>query len=113
MAEYIDRNLCELLAEYDQYYTLVVPLSKIRKLPAADVAPVVHETPVLRYRPERHERYEPCGMNENGETIYLRRTFVDEKSYAMYCPACGRRLCSRFKDFCPNCGAKMDGEEIN
>ena len=42
MAEYIDRNLCELLAEYDQYYTLVVPLSKIRKLPAADVAPVVH-----------------------------------------------------------------------
>lgn len=41
MAEYIDRNLCELLAEYDQYYTLVVPLSKIRKLPAADVVPVV------------------------------------------------------------------------
>ena len=39
--EYIDRNLCETVAEYDQYYKLVVPLEKIRKMPAADVVPVV------------------------------------------------------------------------
>ena len=56
--------------------------------PAADVVPVVHGTPMLRYR---------------------RHVFVEEKSYAMYCPSCGKRLCSRFKNFCPNCGAKMDG----
>lgn len=41
MMEYIDRNLCETVAEYDQYYKLVVPLEKIRKMPAADVVPVV------------------------------------------------------------------------
>lgn len=83
--------------------------SVLRSIPAADVAPVVHGIPMLRHRPERYEKYEPCGINENGDTIYLRRVFVDEKSYSMYCPACGKRLCSRFKSFCPNCGAKMDG----
>lgn len=66
-------------------------------------------TLVRRYRPERYERYEPCGINEDGQTLYLRRTFVDEKSYAMYCPACEKRLCSRFTNFCPNCGVKING----
>lgn len=66
-------------------------------------------TPVLRCRTEKYERYEECGVNENGETIYLKRVFVDEKSYAMYCPKCGKRLCSRFTNFCPNCGVRMKG----
>ena len=81
----------------------------LKSIPAADVAPIVHETPMLRYRPERYERYDEYGINENGEMLYVKRVLVDEKSYAMYCPACGKRICSRFKSFCPNCGAKMDG----
>lgn len=81
----------------------------VESVPAADVAPVVHETPMLRYRPKRHEIYDEYGLNENGEMLYVKRTILDEKNYAMYCPACGKRLCSRFKNFCPNCGAKMDG----
>lgn len=81
----------------------------LQEIPAADVAPVVHETPMLRYRPKRHEIYDEYGLNENGEMLYVKRTILDEKNYAMYCPACGKRLCSRFKNFCPNCGAKMDG----
>ena len=84
---------------------------RIDPKPSADVAPAVHGTPMLRYRPERHERYEEYGLNENGEMLYLKRVLVDEKSYAMYCPACGKRLCSRFTSFCPNCGAKLDGSE--
>ena len=83
--------------------------SVFSEMPAADVAPVVHETPMLRYRPKRHEIYDEYGLNENGEMLYVKRTILDEKNYAMYCPACGKRLCSRFKNFCPNCGAKMDG----
>lgn len=65
--------------------------------------------PVLGCRPKRYERYEECGVNEDGETIYLKRVFVDERSYAMYCPKCGKRLCSRFTNFCPNCGVRMKG----
>ena len=81
--------------------------------PAADVAPVVHGLPILRYRPERYEWYEATGLNENGEPLYVKRVRIDEKSWAMYCPACGKRLCSRFNNYCPHCGAKMDGGKSN
>lgn len=110
MAEYIEREAVLDAYEEEQrrngqwrFETL------IESIPATDVVPVVHGTPMLRYRPERYERYEEQGLDENGEMLYLKRTLVDEKSYAMYCPVCGKRLCSRFKSFCPNCGAKMDG----
>lgn len=92
--------------KYDAWDEIIDALESIT---AKNVAPVVHGTPMLRYRPERYERYEEQGLNENGEMLYLKRILVDEKSYAMYCPCCGKRLCSRFKDYCPKCGAKMDG----
>lgn len=107
MAEYIERNFAlDVVKRTSGDYAAA--FSEIAHVPAADVAPVVHETPMLRYRPERFERYEEYGLNEKGEMLYLKHVFVDEKNYAMYCPACGKRLCSRFKNFCPNCGAKME-----
>lgn len=119
MSEYIRKSLAleelEVLRQryemQDDCDELVARKCKeaVSALPSADVAPVVHGTPMLRYRTQRYERYEECGLNENGEVLYLKRVFVDEKNYAMYCPACGKRLCSRFKSFCPNCGAKMYG----
>ena len=55
----------------------------IRKIQAADVAPV------------RHGRWEvEVGMN-----------FFKERN----CPVCKKRIESSFWSFCPNCGAKMDG----
>ena len=119
MAEYIEREKAlkrfeELKNKADSFRDKVYldgVMAVIEALPAADVAPVVHETPMLRYRPERYERYDEYGINENGEMLYVKRVLVDEKSYAMYCPACGKRICSRFRSFCPNCGAKMDGGE--
>lgn len=124
MSEYIDREkiieMCKRMIS-EKWNSKIAPVSwscayadfidYVEDIPAEDVAPVVHGTPMLRCRPERYERYEECGMNENGETLYLKRVMVDEESYAMYCPACGKRLCSRFTSFCPNCGAKMDGLE--
>lgn len=59
--EYIDRNLCETVAEYDQYYKLVVPLEKIRKMPAADVAPVVRCRECIHW----HD-WGACGHLDNG-----------------------------------------------
>lgn len=129
MAEYIDReallkNFCGFdlteCAKYGNktkeqaarsYGTLMMYeiADVIEDAPAADVAPVVHGTPVLRYRPERHEWYEATGLNMSGEPLYVKRVRIDEKSWAMYCPACGKRLCSRFNNYCPHCGAKMDG----
>ena len=101
MAEYIDRNLCELLAEYDQYYTLVVPLSKIRKLPAADVAPVVHGK--WQYNKDATDwglgGYVCSECKNKNNNLPCNRV----KSVKMFSGA----------KYCPNCGAKMDGEEIN
>lgn len=59
--EYIDRNLCETVAEYDQYYKLVVPLEKIRKMPAADVVPVVRCRKCIHW----HD-WGACGHPDNG-----------------------------------------------
>lgn len=59
--EYIDRNLCETVAEYDQYYKLVVPLEKIRKMPAADVVPVVRCRECIHW----HD-WGACGHPDNG-----------------------------------------------
>ena len=109
MAEYIDREaLIERIRTDIAPFNVAMVFRHIHNIPAADVAPVVHGIPVLCYRPERHEWYEATGLNENGEPLYVKRVRIDEKSWAMYCPACGKRLCSRFISFCPNCGAKMD-----
>lgn len=82
MAEYIDRQLCETAADYDEHYRLIVPLSKIRKFPSADVEPVVH-----------------------GKWIEL------EPEIALYaCSCCNHNFLLRMNsNYCPNCGAKMDG----
>lgn len=81
MAEYIERQA--LLAEYDRVH--VGPPGGARKLieeaPAADVVPVVHG---------RWGNYEP---------------FTD----GYRCSHCKltHRTCT---NYCPNCGARMDGE---
>lgn len=77
--EYIDRNLCETVAEYDQYYKLVVPLEKIRKMPAADVAPVVHGRWLNTEHLDGH-MYGECS-----ECHKIR--IIDE-----YCSHCGARM---------------------
>lgn len=79
--EYIDRNLCETVAEYDQYYKLVVPLEKIRKMPSADVAPVVHGR-------------------------WLNTEHLDGHMYGE-CSECHKiRI---IDEYCSHCGARMDG----
>lgn len=84
---------------------------EMQALPAADVAPVIHGTPISKIRPQKYEIYEQAGTGENGEVLYHKRIYVDEKNSAEYCPVCNKRLCSRFRSFCPNCGAKMDLED--
>lgn len=108
MSEYVNRKQLkeafitdlQTLQTVDEH-VLNLAILEIEEAPAADVAPVVHGAPVLRYRPERHEWYEATGLNMSGEPLYIKRVRIDEKSWAMYCPACGKRLCSRFNNYCP------------
>ena len=64
----------------------------IQKLPAADVAPVVHGK-------WAHSRYENCS----------------EQFEIVKCSCCGHEAYAmafyvRFGNYCPNCGARMDGD---
>lgn len=95
MTEYIERaNLIARIKYYvthtpkdkGENYAYSVMLNEILNRPSADVVPVVHG---------RWEQTEAPFMNECED-----------------CPVCGYRTVwgHRF-NYCPNCGAKMDGDD--
>ena len=69
--------------------------SEIASLPVADVAPVVHGRWV-------HSRYEDC--SEQFELV--RCSQCNHEAYAM-------AFYVRGGNYCPNCGAKMDGDDVD
>ena len=101
MDEYIKRSEIRKMAMFEMAYTMetetdaAVVLCMIDSAPSADVAPVVHA------------RWDDSG----------RYTFPGG-STAVSCTECGCKLTvSEFRlnkwNYCPNCGAKMDGSEID
>ena len=90
MAEYIERDaLCKWLHETMSAQTTVVGMAYVRDfwnkvldIPAADVATVVH-----------------------GKWV------VSSDGYYSYCSECKNEPKNgEMTDYCPNCGARMDGE---
>ena len=89
MAEYIEREALRSKAVYMFGFGpfKYVPLSAIENLPVADVAPVVHG------------RWIPVPSSDT----------VMGKAYT--CSECDKMRFGSFKpNYCPNCGARMDGE---
>ena len=93
MDEYIKREaVIEVImseppdAHYPQWY-----VDKIKRIPAADVAPVRHAKWV-----DNH--CTACGMMPMGDEMWKNRDFEPP-------------LFERFMDYCPSCGALMDKEE--
>ena len=93
MPEYIDREeYCEKHCRCNNEYC-DKESCPIWKAPVADVAPVVHGTWV-------HSRYENCS----------------EQFEIVKCSCCGHEAYAmafyvRSGNYCPNCGARMDGAE--
>ncbi len=91
MAEYIER---EKAIELIERYGGDIAVREIKRLPAADV------------RPERHGQWERTGS----------MSLFDKHLVFYHCTACDRGLNCEDGDyiefeFCPFCGAKMDGED--
>lgn len=92
MAEYIEREAAIRVVNGQSSLTMTRSslIDSISKLPAADVAPVVHGKWIVRF-----------------DGPYNRRR--------CYCSHCGRHngvggiAQNQEKPYCPNCGAKMDG----
>lgn len=84
MAEYIEREeaLEALLYEMCGTGYQTTAMMAVRRIPAADVAPVVHGR-WIKVKPV-HYQCSICGVNTGGFT----------------------------SNYCPNCGAKMDKEEV-
>lgn len=82
----------------------------ISDLPAADVAEVVHGTPVTEVRTRTIVGYhEEIGVLAGDRSTLYRRNMVHADIPYDNCPICGATLCSRWHNFCGKCGAKMDG----
>ena len=110
MAEYIDRDAAMRVAH------IMRPEDKrleteIAKIPAADVAPVVHGKPVTKIRTVTLTTYhEEIGhFAADGANLYRKEMTHADIPYK-HCPVCGATLCSRWHNFCGKCGARMDGE---
>ena len=82
----------------------------INGIPAADVAEVVHGTPVTEVRTRTIVGYhEEIGVLAGDRSTLYRRNMVHVDIPYDHCPICGATLCSRWHNFCGKCGAKMDG----
>ena len=79
----------------------------IKTMPTIDAVPAVHGHPVYHNRPVHYEHYEMVQQTENGEPLYKRQYYNLQDNPVAYCSECGKRLCSRFTSYCPNCGADM------
>lgn len=67
-----------------------------------------HSKPIYKNRPEWYDQYHRIGETQDGEPLYRKKRKLFENNPVAYCGICGKRLCSRFMDFCPACGAKVD-----
>lgn len=89
---------------------VLVAVKLLEKVPAADVAEVVHGTPVTEVRTRTIVGYhEEIGVLAGDRSTLYRRNMVHVDIPYDHCPICGATLCSRWHNFCGKCGAKMDG----
>lgn len=94
MAEYLKREaVIDLITR--RYENPEICAQEINSIPAADVAPVVHARWI-------HSRYEDC--SEQFELVKCSQ--CNHEAYAM-------AFYVRGGNYCPNCGAKMDGGADN
>lgn len=94
MNEYIDRDaFIEAVKDIPMWGSVAAMLAD--SIPAADVAPVVRGLWI-------HSRYEDC--SEQFELVKCSQ--CNHEAYAM-------ALYVRGGNYCPNCGAKMDGGADN
>ena len=86
MDDYIERE-----AVIEKNHGGVIYVDDIEKIPAADVAPVRHAKVIDK-------------IYDDHETI------KQPWDYRYYCSACKIPMRDSWNKYCPNCGAKMDGD---
>ena len=97
MAEYIDKaKVLEKAVEIKGCFSKMISAWDVAHIPSADVAEVKHG----KWEGITTSAY--IGTDKYGEPKFADRQFYVHRK-------CGRRSAIKEK-YCPNCGAKMDGE---
>ena len=105
MAEYIERKVA-LAAIRERCAPCGEGIEALKSVPAADVAPVRHEK--WEWREDWHSHLLSCGWYCTGCGIELGE-YLSKKTNHYIC--LDDDYCEPNLTFCPNCGAKMDGDE--
>lgn len=85
------------------------PICIIEDAPAADAEPVRHGHWVYKMR-ERNKCENVTGFDELG-FVHTITVNTHVKGPVPYCGLCNALAADSFLDYCPRCGAKMDGED--
>lgn len=112
MTEYIERQAAlDALQAPEMFGITPYHIELINRIPAADVAPVIHGKPVTKIRTVTLTNYhEEIGiLADDGANLY-RKVMTHADIPYEHCPMCGATLCSRWHNYCGKCGAKMDLE---
>ena len=77
-----------------------------------DVVSMAHGRPVIKMREKWLTSYhkEIGVFAEDGANLYRKMVIAAKIPYE-YCPICGVLLCSRWHNYCGNCGANMEEGE--
>lgn len=84
-------------------------INGLKEIPAADVAPVKHVHWVYKMR-ERNKCENVTGFDELG-FVHTVTVNTHVRGAVPYCSLCDALAADSFLDYCPRCGAKMQGEE--
>ena len=113
MPKYIDADVVLEQMRNRKFYVgrLSDPVCIIKDASAADVAPVRHGHWAYIIR-ERNKYEKVTGFDAMGFThIVIVHTHV--RGPVPYCSECGALAADSFLDYCPRCGARMDGKIEN
>ena len=80
----------------------------LNAIPAVDAVPVVHGRWIYKERHRKSYR-QYTGFDDAGETHTI-MVLEESDGKEPYCSECGAQAAESFLDYCPNCGARMDGE---
>ena len=78
----------------------------LKNAPTVDAVEVVHGHKIVRERHRGVARYIPCPCC--GSAVPGNKPYTEKIEY---CSVCSKKLDDTFQNYCPNCGAKMDGDK--